>query len=137
MSDDSPLYRSEESGAGRRLRPLLPNSVVARDNVDRLTRLVDVYGLTSPTRQLTSHLSNLTPQERFVGAIKTVLFRLIETDGDAPDPCLAAEEQVFIEEIHYSNIPDDLKVVAAKLLCLQDRFAMARMLRRSVAHYST
>ena len=120
-------------GRSRRVHPVELESLVTRDSSTRLLRCVEAYGLSGPTRELAKHLVDLEPAERFCQAVKVVLFRLKDSEGNAPPPCLAAEEQVFLEEIVLSGVPTEVKHTAAALLHLPERTAIARTLRRAIA----
>lgn len=121
-------------GRNKRVAPIHLNSLVSRDDSDRLLDELERYSLSEPTRGLAEHLVSLAPLDRFYAALRVVMFRMKETGGSAPPPCLAAEEQAFLEEVHYSGMPEDLKRAAARLLFLDERVPYARSLRQVVTH---
>lgn len=126
MSGTAPIRRE----GNHRVRPVLPSEPPSSESVASLTTKVARYALSGVTVGLVAYLAKKTPQERFLTATKVVLYRLMTTSGEAPDPCLAAEEQVMLEEVNVMISYQDARV-AAGLLCLQERYALARAFRRA------
>jgi len=121
-------------GRSKRVAPIYLESLVTRDDSERLLRCAEVCSLSLPTRELAEHLVSLDPLMRFYHSLRVVMFRMMETAGSALPPCLAAEEQVFLEEFHFSGAPELVKATAARLLFLPERTAYARTLRQAVTH---
>ena len=119
--------------SNNKVRSIDLTSFVSQESSNLLLRCVRVYNLSTPTRELSEHLVSLTPVERLYQAMKVVMFRLLESKGTAPWPCMAAEEQVFLEEITLSDVPTDVKVTAEALLYIPERTAYARSIRPLVA----
>ena len=137
MSDQSQelAYSNALPGLSR-VRALRPADPPPREEVLGLLSRCSYLHLTEGTRYLLRYLSNLTPAERFTHAVSSVMFRLTESDGQSPDPCLAAEEQAFLEELWYSHLPDVCKDTVVRLLCLNERYVLSRVLRNPIKKLS-
>lgn len=115
----------------RRIRPLIPTAPPSADDVtDLLEQARDVAS--RPTVELLEYLARLTPLERLYHATAVVLRRLSESAGAAPEPCFVAEEQFMLNELSWATqVPERLVAVAARLLCVSERYAVTRFHRRA------
>lgn len=117
---------------GSRIRPLLPSEPPTPEQMSVFLIDLQRQRVSRVTRQMLLASANQSPVERFISAVKVVMYRLRTTNGDAPDPCLAAEEQFCLEEVFFSSLSPDSKHIATELLCLKERYLLARTMRRAV-----
>jgi hypothetical protein len=120
------------SNASRRVRPLIPESGVSDREIAMLAELADSPRLAASSRELLQYWCRLDAVARRVTATKVVMFRLIESSGQAVAPALAAEEQFLVDEVELVVDPAAAAAVM-RLLCVAERFSLVPVFRRFVA----
>ena len=118
-----------DAGPSFRVRPLIPESAVTDVEMVELLDISEGGALSASSREIVAHWCRLDDIGRRVAAMKTVMFRIIDSNGAALEPALSAEEQFLIDEVGLTMDPAAASAVV-RLLCIPERNILIRTLKR-------